>query len=49
MPCRSEEGKAGRAKFEEDSRVIVLDQKQFSELLSWGLLMGVDDGCGDDN
>ncbi|KAK9802766.1 hypothetical protein WJX73_010717 [Symbiochloris irregularis] len=25
-----------------------LDIKQFNELLSWGILMGVDDGCGDD-
>jgi len=28
-------------------RVITL--KQFQELLRWGILMGVDDGCGDDN
>ncbi len=23
--------------------------KQFNELLKWGLIAGVDDGCGDDN
>lgn len=46
LPHRSQEGQQAKGKVE---GVSELDEKQFSELLSWGLIMGVDDGCGDDN
>lgn len=43
---RIEEGKILKGQLQ---GVIELEEKQFSELLSWGLIMGVDDGYGDDN
>ena len=46
VTARSKEGQQSKGKL---GNVSELDEKQFSELLSWGLIMGVDDGCGDDN
>ncbi|KAK9835756.1 hypothetical protein WJX74_007318 [Apatococcus lobatus] len=34
---------------EKMSGLLTINLKQFAELMQWGMVMGVDDGCGDDN
>jgi hypothetical protein len=40
---------AERATAEATDGIRVVSRQQCIELLKWGIMMGVDDGCGDDN
>jgi hypothetical protein len=45
LPCRGYNTAAERQQAAATPGLKLLSQRQFLELLRWGMVMGVDDGC----